>query len=186
MPPGNEGQLSDVDLDQKIAERSRAIALNQNDANVKTSNASKEVNTAFMQDLIKAFTEDFADVSQTVRTKIDLFNIKSSVLDFIEPISNFSIQLKKHFRSYPEMISFSSKYFYGDSLQVMKIRGNPIEDVIEFDAIDHDGLVDKRNVNVLEAKRIVERVVELLDLDPMPSVGIITPHELHPVRLIPA
>jgi tetratricopeptide (TPR) repeat protein len=32
MPPGNEGQLSDVDLDQKIAERSRAIALNQNDA----------------------------------------------------------------------------------------------------------------------------------------------------------
>jgi superfamily I DNA and/or RNA helicase len=75
-----------------------------------------------------------------------------------------------------EMISFSSKYFYGDSLQVMKIRGNPIEDVIEFDAIDHDGLVDKHNVNVLEAKRIVERVVELLDLDPMPSVGIITPH----------
>jgi hypothetical protein len=144
--------------------------------NVKTSNASKEVNMAFMQDLIKAFTEDFADVSQTVRTKIDLFNIKSSVLDFIEPISNFSIQLKKHFRSYPEMISFSSKYFYGDSLQVMKIRGKPIEDVIEFDSVDHDGLVDKRNVNVLEAKRVVDRVVELLDLDPMPSVGIITPH----------
>jgi AAA domain/Sulfatase-modifying factor enzyme 1 len=144
--------------------------------NVKTSNASKEVNIAFMQDLIKAFTEDFADVSQAVRTKIDLFNIKSSVLDFIEPISNFSIQLKKHFRSYPEMISFSSKHFYGDSLQVMKIRGKLIEDVIEFDPVDHDGLVDKRNVNVLEAKRIVDRVVELLDLDPMPSVGIITPH----------
>jgi tetratricopeptide (TPR) repeat protein len=32
MPPGNEGQPSDVDLDQKIAECSRAIALNQNDA----------------------------------------------------------------------------------------------------------------------------------------------------------
>jgi tetratricopeptide (TPR) repeat protein len=32
MLPGNEGQLSDIDLDQKIAERSRAIALNQNDA----------------------------------------------------------------------------------------------------------------------------------------------------------
>jgi hypothetical protein len=144
--------------------------------NVKTSNASKEVNVASMQDLIKAFTEDFADVSQTVRTKIDLFNIKSSVLDFVEPISNFSIQLKKHFRSYPEMISFSSKYFYGNSLQVMKIRGNPIEDVIEFDAIDHDGLVDKRNINVLEARRIVDRVIELLEWDPIPSVGIITPH----------
>jgi len=144
--------------------------------NVKTSNASKEVNTAYMQDLIKAFTEDFANVSEIVRTKIDLFNIRSSVLDFIEPISNFSIQLKKHFRSYPEMIGFSSKYFYGDSLQVMKIRGKPIEDVIEFDPIDHDGLIDQRNVNALEAERIIERISELLNSDPPPSVGVITPH----------
>jgi AAA domain len=144
--------------------------------NVKTSNASKEVNTAYMQDLLKAFTDDFGNVSQIVRTKIDLFNIRSSVLDFIEPISNFSIQLKKHFRSYPEMIGFSSKYFYGDSLQVMKIRGKPIEDVIEFDPIDHDGLIDRRNVNALEAQRVIERITELLDSDPSPSVGVITPH----------
>jgi hypothetical protein len=143
---------------------------------VKTSNASKEVNAAYMQDLIRSFMENFANVSETARTKIDLFNIRSSVLDFIEPISNFSIQLKKHFRSYPEMIGFSSKYFYGDSLQVMKIRGKPIEDVIEFDAINHDGLVDQRNVNALEARRIVDRITELLDSDPSPSVGLITPH----------
>ena len=144
--------------------------------NVKTSNASQEVNVAFMQDLIKSFTEDYADVSDAVRTKIDLFNIRSSVLDFVEPISNFAIQLKKHFRSYPEMISFSSKYFYGDSLQVMKIRGKPIEEVIEFDTIDHDGLIDQRNVNALEAKRIVEKIAECLDRDPLPTVGVITPH----------
>ena len=37
--------------------------------NVKTSNASQEVNVAFMQDLIKSFTEDYADVSDAVRTK---------------------------------------------------------------------------------------------------------------------
>jgi hypothetical protein len=144
--------------------------------NVKTSNASQEVNVAFMQDLIKSFTEDYADVSDAVRTKIDLFNIRSSVLDFVEPISNFAIQLKKHFRSYPEMISFSSKYFYGDSLQVMKIRGKPIEEVIEFDTIDHDGLIDQRNVNAPEAKRIVEKIAECLDRDPPPTVGVITPH----------
>jgi hypothetical protein len=144
--------------------------------NVKTSNASQEVNVAFMQDLIKSFTEDYADVSDAVRTKIDLFNIRSSVLDFVEPISNFAIQLKKHFRSYPEMISFSSKYFYGDNLQVMKIRGKPIEEVIEFDTIDHDGLIDQRNVNALEAKRIVEKIAECLDRDPPPTVGVITPH----------
>ena len=75
------------------------------------------------QDVIKAFTIEFEDASQIIRTKLDLFDIRRSVLDFVEPISNFSIQLRKHFRSYPEMIKFSSKYFYGDSLQVMKIRG---------------------------------------------------------------
>ena len=144
--------------------------------NVKTSTASSEVNAAYMLDLIKAFTEDFPDAGQAVRTKIDLFDIRSSVLDFIEPISNFAIQLKKHFRSYPEMISFSSKHFYGDSLQVMKVRGKSIDDVIEFDSVKHDGLVDQRNVNVIEARRIIDRIAELLDLDPAPSVGVITPH----------
>jgi hypothetical protein len=74
------------------------------------------------------------------------------------------------------MIGFSSKYFYGDSLQVMKIRGKLIEDVIEFDKIDHDGLIDRRNVNALEARRIVERITELVDLERPPTVGVITPH----------
>ena len=144
--------------------------------NVKTTNASREVNSSYFRDVVKAFSKEFADVSEIVRAKLDLFDIRRSVLDFVEPISNFSIQLRKHFRSYPEMISFSSKYFYGDSLQVMKIRGKPIEDVIQFDRIDHDGLIDKRNINTLEAEHIVERLVELLDRDPPPSVGIITPH----------
>jgi tetratricopeptide (TPR) repeat protein len=145
--------------------------------NVKTSNASREVNVAYMRDLIQSFVEDFSDVDDAVMTKVDRFDIRSSVLDFIEPIANFDIQLKKHFRSYPEMISFSSKYFYGDSLQVMKIRGKAIDEVIEFDAIEHDGLMDKqRNVNILEAKRIVERIEEALAYDPLPSVGVITPH----------
>jgi tetratricopeptide (TPR) repeat protein len=144
--------------------------------NVKTTTASKEVNIAYMQDLEKSFDEDFPNASGTVATKIDLFNIKSSVLDFVEPISNFSVQLKKHFRSYPEMIGFSSKYFYGDSLQVMKIRGKPIEEVIEFDELKHDGLVDLRNVNVPEAERIVQRLTDLLQNEHPPTVGVITPH----------
>ena len=108
--------------------------------------------------------------------RIDLFNIRSSVLDFVEPISNFAIQLKKHFRSYPEMISFSSKYFYGDSLQVMKIRGKPDRRCHRIHMIDHDGLIDQRNVNALEARLIVEKIAECLDRDPPPTVGVITPH----------
>lgn len=144
--------------------------------NVKTTNASREVNTAYMNDLMVAFQAEFGAVSEAVRTKVDKFDIRSSVLDFIEPVANFAIQLKKHFRSYPEMISFSSKYFYQDNLQVTKIRGIPIDEVIEFDSVDHDGLIEKRNTNVPEAERIVARIEELLDLHPLPSVGVITPH----------
>ena len=144
--------------------------------NVKTSTASVEVNAAYMQDLHKAFVEDFPNANITARIRVDLFDIRSSVLDFLEHISNFDIQLKKHFRSYPEMISFSSKYFYDNGLQVMKIRGKPIEDVIEFDPIEHDGYLDKRNANEPEAQRIIDRIEKLLDLNPTPTVGVITPH----------
>jgi hypothetical protein len=144
--------------------------------NVKTSTASLEVNAAYMQDLRKAFVEEFPNADVTARIKLDLFDIRSSVLDFLEPISNFLIQLRKHFRSYPEMISFSSKHYYGDSLQVMKIRGKSIDDVIEFDPIDHDGYLDKRNANEPEARRIIDRIEKLLDLNPAPTVGVITPH----------
>ena len=37
-------------------------------------------------------------------------------MDFFELVKNYEIQLKKHFRSYPEVIGFSSKYFYDDTL----------------------------------------------------------------------
>jgi hypothetical protein len=144
--------------------------------NVKTTNASRQVNTGFMNGLQRAFAEDFPSAAATIRTKIDQFDIRSSVLDFVEPIANFAIQLKKHFRSYPEMIGFSSKYFYGNALQVMKIRGVPVTEVLEFHSVDHDGLLDHRNVNKPEADAIFERIEELLDLERSPTVGIITPH----------
>ena len=144
--------------------------------NVKTTNASREINTSYMKDLFKAFAEDYPKAGSEVHARVDLFDIRHSVLDFIEPISNFDIQLKKHFRSYPEMIGFSSKYFYGNSLQVMKIRGKLLDEVIQFDAVEHDGLLDKRNANEIEAKRIVGHIEQLLEHDPAPSVGVITPH----------
>ncbi len=144
--------------------------------NVKTTNASREVNESYMRDLRKAFAHDYPKAGSEVQTRVELFDIRHSVLDFIEPISNFDIQLKKHFRSYPEMIGFSSKYFYGNSLQVMKIRGKPLDDVIEFHPVDHDGLLDKRNVNEPEAKQIIKCIEELLSSNQVPSIGVITPH----------
>ena len=98
-------------------------------------------------------------------------------MDFFELVSNYEIQLKKHFRSYPEMISFSSKYFYDDTLQVMKIRGLQLDEIIVFEFIDHDNKSDPtKNTNSLEAKHIVKELERLLDDEIESTVGVITPH----------
>jgi hypothetical protein len=60
------------------------------------------------------------------------------ILEFFDFISNYDIQLLKYFRGYKEIISYSNKYFYQDSLQVMKIRGKSIDEVLKFSFIKHD------------------------------------------------
>ena len=70
---------------------------------------------------------------------MEKFNIKTSILEFFEFIRNYNTQLLKHFRGYKEIISYSNKYFYQDSLQVMKIRGKAIDEVLKFSFIKHDG-----------------------------------------------
>ena len=64
--------------------------------------------------------------------RLKKFNIKTSILEFFEFITNYNTQLLKHFRGYKEIISYSNKYFYQESLQVMKIRGKAIDDVLNF------------------------------------------------------
>ena len=48
-----------------------------------------------------------------------------SVLEFFDLIANYTDMLRKHFRGYQELISFSSKYFYDGQLQAIKVRGKP-------------------------------------------------------------
>jgi very-short-patch-repair endonuclease len=145
-------------------------------SNVKTSNASKQMNVAKFKTVVKEFTEGYENIDAAVRVKLNGFNIKTSILDFANNITNFNIMLVKHFRSYAEMIGFSSKYFYSDQLQPMKIRGIPISDVFEFCEIDTKGLVDKNlNTNSAEVDVIIGRLENLIKNQSEHSVGIITP-----------
>lgn len=144
--------------------------------NVKTSNASKELNTAYFNRVKQALAEEWEEVTPTLDIRASTLNISNSILDFMEGVSNFNIMLKKHFRGYPEMISFSSKYFYGNSLQPMKIRGKPIDDVLEFQELTSDGLIDlHQNTNEPEAEYILGRLLDQLDTKDFRSVAIITP-----------
>ena len=58
------------------------------------------------------------------------------------------------------MISFSSKYFYGGALQPMKIRGKPIEEVLQFIELPDPQYVDlEQNTNRQEAEFILDEIL---------------------------
>ena len=149
-------------------------------SNVKSNHASKRTNQEWKSRIQEVFRQDFETTDETeylVSKVRDNFDIKNSILKFCRFIRNYECLLKKHFRGYPELISYSNKNFYGNSLQCMKIRGKPISEVIKFDILPHDGLFDStKNTNKIEAKFIIDSLVKFKESQTELSVGIISPH----------
>ncbi len=144
-------------------------------SNVKTENASKVMNTNYKSRIMQQFIEEESPDSNAIN-QIQMFDIKTSVLEFVERIANLKIMLRKHFRGYPELIGFSSKHFYGDGLQAVKIRGGSIDEVLEFVEVEGDGLLEVvGNTNTLEAEAIIERLKDLASQAESPDVCVITP-----------
>ena len=146
-------------------------------SNVKTSNASNLINQKYMSNIRESFFKNFSNDSTELQ-KVEQFNIRTSILDFFDFISNYNIMLKKHFRGYKELISFSSKYFYDGGLQAIKIRAKPIDDVLKFTVLEHDGkheLESHANTNPFEAEFIIAELEEHIKNKNHESVGIITP-----------
>lgn len=85
--------------------------------------------------------------------------------------------LKKHFRGYRELISYSSKYFYRNALQSIKIRSKSIDDVICITSIEHDGRIELiENTNQLEIDAIITEVERIMKEETKSTIGILTPH----------
>lgn len=150
-------------------------------SNVKSNNASKVINQQYKSRVLEVFkSERLNGIEDTYAwcEKVNKnFDIKNSILKFMKFIRNYECLLKKHFRCYPEIISYSDKYFYDNSLQSMKIRGVPIEDVIKIDVIPHDNKIEKvKNTNNLEIDFIITKLQELHESDYKGSIGIISPH----------
>lgn len=145
-------------------------------SNVKTAQARSDENRKYLNVLKSSFIKNISN-DTTKLVKLDKFNIKTSILEFFEFISNYNTQLLKHFRGYKEIISYSNKYFYQDSLQVMKIRAKPVDEVIKFTFIKHDGKKELiQNTNLLEVERVISELKKIKDSEQLLSVGIITPH----------
>lgn len=145
-------------------------------SNVKSAQARTATNREYLNDLERTFQENVANDPAKL-ARLTKFNIKTSILEFFEFISNYHTQLLKHFRGYKETISYSNKYFYQNNLQVMKIRGKTADDVLKFSFIDHDGRVEiYPNTNTPEAEFIIDELRKLKEADSNSSVCIITPH----------
>lgn len=145
--------------------------------NVKSYQARLETNQSYLNSLNKVFRENVSPDDTAKEMRANKFNIKTSVLDFFEFIANFSIQLRKYFRGYKEIISYSNHNFYNDSLQVMKIRSKRIDEVIKFSILDHDNkeeLIPK--TNTIEINFIIQQLKALKDKNSVETIGIITPH----------
>lgn len=144
-------------------------------SNVKSQQASKERNATYTTELEAYFRRHIYDRADRIQ-RLKQFDVKKSVLDFFKLIANAEIMLKKHFRGYQELISFSSENFYSGRLQAIKVRSKPITEVIRFEILEHDGRAEKkRNSNTVEAKFILAELKKLLELDSPPTVGVITP-----------
>jgi hypothetical protein len=145
-------------------------------SNIKAAQARSDTNRDYLSRLEGSFRSSVStDPSQLVR--LGKFNIKTSVLEFFEFISNYSMQLTKHFRGYKEIISYSNKHFYRNSLQVMKIRAKNIDEVIKFTKVKASAKDELRpNSNSAEVDFIKIELLRLKAEKSEQSVGIITPH----------
>ncbi len=143
-------------------------------SNVKSANASIATNDKYRADLREFFERKVSREVDALQ-RLAIFDVKRSILEFCSLGASYSTMLVKHFRSYQELIGYSSETFYKGQLQALKIRGVPIEDVIRFDLVSVGDRKVTRATNEAEVDYILERLLELLEEEEPPTVGVITP-----------
>jgi len=149
-------------------------------SNVKSHNASNAVNNAMFNKLENTFRAELGCGqginSSALTSKLQLFNVKRSILSFMVNVANYECILRKHFRGYIELIGYSNDTFYEGSLEVMKIRGTSIQNVIQFHLASSDGKTDRyRNTNIAEAEYILGQLNHLYQSGSHSTLGVITP-----------
>ena len=107
---------------------------------------------------------------------LEVFKIRVSALVFCRALANYSASLKEHFRSYPEIISYSNEFFYKkNQLELIpnRIRTKPIKETLVFMKVATKGFAGQ-NVNYDEIETIATNLKERLDAGYSGTIGIIT------------
>ncbi len=143
-------------------------------SNVKSAQASNAINAGHLTDIEAYFRANVSNAATKLQ-RLKHFDVKRSILEFFDLIANYQSMLRKHFRGYSELISFSSKTFYDGQLQAIKIRSLPIDEVIRFEIVANSVTVKGKNTNQGEADFILQKLKQMVDGNEGLSVGIITP-----------
>ena len=101
-------------------------------------------------------SSSFLPVAPGTKEWLKTFSVRTSTLSFAKALQNYSESLNIHFRSFPEIISYSNEYFYKESqieLIANRIRTKPIKEVLRFIKVDTKGL-SGHNVNLDEIEAI--------------------------------
>lgn len=106
----------------------------------------------------------FIPIAPGTREWLKTFSIRTSTLAFARALRNYSESLNVHFRSFPEIISYSNEYFYKESqveLVPNRIRTKPIREVLRFLKVETQGNSGRRvNLDEIEAiKNDIEHVI---------------------------
>ncbi len=156
-------------------------------SNVKSANASIALNDKYRANLVQFFERHVTREAEALK-RLAMFDVKRSVLEFCSIAASYAVTLRKHFRSYPELISYSSTTFYGRQLQALKVRSKPLDEVIRFEPVNPEGFKVTRATNEAEVEAILARLLKMLEQESPPTVGVITPfreqHTLLQKRLL--
>lgn len=143
-------------------------------SNVKSAQASNVTNAGWLTDIEAYFRAHVSDATTKLQ-RLKHFDVKKSILEFFDLISNYQTMLRKHFRGYQELISFSSKHFYSGQLQAIKIRSKPVRETIRFEILESAAAGDLKNTNRTEAEFILKELRRMIEDEEDMTVGVITP-----------
>lgn len=134
-----------------------------------------EVSQNVAEDDISVPSRDMYKVDQSTKEWLKTFSIRTSTLSFARALANYTDSLTTHFRSYPEIISYSNETFYKPNeinLITSRIRTRPVKEVLEFIKVDTKGNAGN-NINLDEIEVIKEELTKLYRSKYKGSLGII-------------
>jgi len=182
---------------------------------VSATNVSSKYSASYFSEIIAAYADDYSiavseaakkelvdEVSKDVPADeqesdillkpqdgtvlwLKTFNIRTSTLTFAKAIANYTTSLREHFRSFPEIISYSNDFFYKEAqmeLVVNRIRTKPIGEVLQFIHVTTQGKTAP-NTNLDEIEAIANDIQKRLDNGFKGTIGVITSFKEQQARL---